>query len=205
MKKTIFLAIIFVVILNLSATTIYLVNGKVLNGEIKGKSKSVVYFFVEYDGIIISIKKEEINKIIDSKDIDITDKFFSKEDFKSKFKYNSVYELSQTKYKLSTNTKHEMSEKYKYKIKPEFFAITGALILLAWDNYSYSKDLKKAIDLAEDTYQDDKIIKDLEKEKGRKQLLCYMFSISSIITITAAIEKIEIKASPNSLEISYNF
>ncbi|MBI2427496.1 MAG: hypothetical protein HYV29_01615 [Ignavibacteriales bacterium] len=86
--------------------------------------------------------------------------------------------------------------------KINFLFVSAIALGLSWDYFSQASDLQQSIDgFKQLSIPTDK----LESQKLRKTLLGVVFLATGVATTIIAFEKVEIKATTNTLSLSYNF
>jgi len=75
---------------------------------------------------------------------------------------------------------------------------------LAWDYLAEASDISDRINNLED-YGNETIKSELSKTLDRKIITGFALSAASVFSFIASFEKVEVKAAPNSINMSYKF
>ena len=215
MKKVLLFLIIIFVVSNAFSLTIELINGTKINGELNGRKKNKLYFTSDDDIFIISINLIQ-NILEDSRDV--TDEIINtnkpiKIDWNSYlniFEFNKIIDIDN----FSKRQKEFDKEKLMY-IKGDktlytypnlkLLPISIISFALMWDYICQIRDINDILDVLDDLNDDPDVTNKWEKDKTRKTICCVTFGVFGFMNTIYSFEKIEVKATPNSILLSYKF
>jgi hypothetical protein len=196
--------------------SIILKDGRTFKGEIVGKKSDQIY--LNSDGNIYLINRNLVKEIKNDGNQGITKLIYRKKDFKKEgMNFDSVIYLI-PKYQIEEDGSVFMSStQMKYETKTNWKTITLSILFgtLAWDYFATVSDINKAINLNKELKDHtsnndleklyDEQIDKLEKTRTRKIINGSLLSVASVVSFSVSFEKVEIKASPTSVEIGYKF
>lgn len=216
MKKMLFFIMLLIMVSAVWGESVILNDGRILQGEIVGKESDHIY--LSSDGNIYLIKRNLVNEIKNDGNQPITSIIYRKKDFKKEgINFNSVIEII-PKHQIKEDGGILMSgvqKTYETKLNWKPIMLSVLFGALAWDYFATAGDLNKDIDFYEDMKDIannddwidlyDKQIDKLEKRKTRKIINGSLLSAASVVSFAISFERVEIKASPTSVEIGYKF
>jgi len=205
MKKIILSIIMIGLTYALFADIITLKNESVFNGTIIGKQGNVIYIKTKdlLETKFFAIDQGTIAQIIDD-DIQLnTNQFFIKKDFSNDINLNNISNLSHIKFRNSLNLNELNNTKYyKNKVNYEYLILGVAFGFLAWDYFAEVSDISDQINYLEE-YGTEIDKSKLTKTQSRKFITGLALSASSVFSFIVSFEKVEVKATPNSINMSY--
>lgn len=211
MKKMLMLIMLLIMFTMVWCESVILKDGRTLKGEIVGKKSDQIY--LNSDGNIYLINRNLIKEIKNEGNQPVTWLIFRKKDFKKEgMNFDSVIELIPKSKIKEDGSVFMPGNQIKYETKTNWKTISLSILFgaLAWDYFATVGDLNDGIDeweKLEDIYSADysKEIESLEKQRTRKIINGSLLSAASVVSFAVSFEKVEIKASPTSVEIGYKF
>ncbi len=211
MKKMLTLIMLLIMFTMVWGESVILNDGRTLKGEIVGKKGDSIY--LDSEGNIYLLKRDLVKEIKNEGNQPITGLIYRKKDFKKEgMIFDSVIEIipkDQIKKDGSIFIPGiQKTHETKLNWKPVLLSVLfGAL---AWDYFATSGDISDAIDDLKEMEDDlnidlSKDIKAQEKIRTRKTITGSFLTAASIVSFAVSFERIEIKASPTSVEIGYKF
>ena len=204
MKKGILLIIMIGFTYTLFADSIKLKDERVFDGIIIGKRGNVVYINTGDSPIMkyFAIDRDTIDQIIDDDNQLDINQFFLKQDFSNGFDLNNLSNYSHIRFSNTLDqNKLIITKGYKNEIRTEYIILSVAFGFLAWDYFAEASDISELISNLDNGTDTSKLRKTLD----RKIITGLALSASSVFSFIASFEKVEVKATPNSINMSYNF
>ncbi len=188
--KQIFIISILLLSLNLlMSETIFLNDGQKFIGDIIGKEDMTLYLNTENETLLF--KRADIKRIILKHGKTLKERLvFSEPDF-----INNE--------KIIGTPKLVTSVQIKYN-RPNIYMLPLSLLsfTLMWDYICQIQDINDSI---KDFDEIGLKTNELKKDRTRKAICCVTFGCCGLLNTIYSFEKIEIKASPNSILLSYKF
>ena len=218
MKKTIFMLVIIVLTSSIFAETIILNDGRNFEGKIVGKKDGFIY--LQKNEKIFRFFQNNIETIENDSEQPIMTIFMRKKDF---MKINPN-ELNITEIALQKNyiinhkkitkksTKYDFYIKYDLKMLPVTI-ISGFLTFRSIQALSYYQNeidnTKKTLDSEYITDDEKSVYKEtleeIKKMKNNEIMNAIAFGSSTVLSLAISFKKVEIKANPTSVNVSYRF
>lgn len=220
MKKGLLLLIIMFVVSNAFSLTIELINGTKITGKLNGRKKNELYFTNDDDIYIISINLIQ-NILEDSQDV--TDEIINTTkpikinwvSYLNIFEFNNIIDIDDFNKRLKDDknalygigidyfNKSLKGDKTLYTYPNiELLPISIISFALMWDYICQIKDINDAIKGSDEVGLN---LNNLKKDKTRKAICCVAFGFVGLGNTIYSLKKIEVKASPNSILLSYKF
>lgn len=200
------LTIVFLSLLSvLFSETVILKDGRALHGEIVAKVVNTIY--LQKEANLYSIEYGQIEKINNDGGQAVTSLIFKKKDFnKNDNDLSSAMILNIDGKKINTYKKSKQKTTIT-KINPGHLTAGAAFGIIAIDRFITVGDLSDAITRYEkmNMAYEKEVISELEGQRTRAILVGSLSAIASFVNFAYSFEKVEIKASPASLSLTYNF
>ena len=204
MKKIIFLIIMIGFTYTLFADSITLKNERIFDGTIIGKQGNVIYIKTgDFPRIkLFAIDRNTIDQIIDDGNQIDANQFFIKQDFSDVYDLNNLSNYSHIRLKDSLDQNNIIITKgFKRKIHSEYIILGITFGFLAWDYLAEASEISDIISNVDNGTDTSKLRKTLD----RKIITGLALSASSVFSFIASFEKVEVKATPSSINMSYKF
>ncbi len=187
---------------------IELVDGNTYQLEIVGKQDSAILVKDVYRNIYSKIDFQIIRAITDTLGNNKKDTFYTSKNFEGKINYNNYWSFEKTgmnnryieDFLEQASLKENKAYKYKFKLNNLMIGILASA--LAIDYYDQASDYADQIKANEEL---ELSTSKLERKKSRKNIIGTLFVGAAVYSFVKTYERVEIKVSPQSLNVSYKF
>ncbi len=194
------------IVSSIFAESVIFNDGRILKGEIVGKKGDSIYLMSK--GTIYLIIRNIVMQIRNDRNQSITKLIYHKKNFT-----NDGVDLIRAIQVVIGNkdgnsnmpVTYNMQKTHKTLLNLHTVGLGILFAGLAWDYFATAGNLSDTIKEYEELGASNKAIDKLEKEKTRKSFNGLLLSAASIFSFAVSVEKVEIKASPTSLELGFKF
>lgn len=180
------------------AETVILNDGRTLKGEIVGKKGDSIY--LRSEGNIYLLTRKVVEQIKNESNQPITETTYKKENFIQQGVDLNKYSQLALRSQLNEDGTLKINgavKKYETIVDLHKITLSVAFAVLAWDYFATADDIGASFDNVSNA--------SLKKIRSRKLINGYLLSIASVASVAFSFERVEIKASPTSLELGYKF